>query len=73
MGDGRTGVGVASDFARYDSDGTYGRIVAANIAASAENTWTNSANAYTVASGTYALTGTRTMMACVIPARPALT
>jgi autotransporter-associated beta strand protein len=57
-----TSAGTATDFAKYTSDGTYGSVVAANIAASAETTWTDSASAYSVASGTTTLTGIRTMM-----------
>ena len=58
-----TSAGIASDFAKYTSDGTHGTIVAANIAGSAESTWTNSADAYTLSTaGTTTLTGTRSMM-----------
>ncbi len=35
-----TGNAVQTDYAVYNSDGTYGRIVGANISASAQSTWT---------------------------------
>jgi len=57
-----TAYGTPTDYAVYNSDGTYGRVVAANIAASGESTWTTAANAYTMGAN-QTLTGARTITA----------
>ena len=49
--------GAQTDYAVYDASGN---VLAANIAASAETTWTNAASSYTLSSGA-TLSGSRTM------------
>ena len=57
-----TTAALQTDYAVYNSDGTYGYVVPANITATTEGSWTGGAGAnYTSASTVNTLTGDRTM------------